>query len=54
MSRTVSFDNNGNDITYMKVFDALAYPCDACDIKDCPNRETYNNDDNHYNEDGGN
>lgn len=41
MDRTISFDCNGNDITCMKVYDALAYPCDACDIEDCPDRETY-------------
>lgn len=41
MSRIISFDSDGNDITCMKVFDALAYPCSACDIEDCPDRETY-------------
>ena len=41
MDRVISFDSDGNDITCMKVYDALAYPCDACDIKDCPDRETY-------------
>ena len=41
MSRTITLDCDGNDITCMKVFDALAYPCDACDIEDCPDRETY-------------
>ena len=44
MSRTVSFDCDGNDITCMKVFDALKYPCSACDIEDCPDRETYDVD----------
>lgn len=39
MSRTITFDCDGNDITCMKVFDALAYPCNACDNKDCPDRE---------------
>lgn len=43
MSRIISFDSEGNDITCMKVFDALAYPCSACDNEDCPNRETYEN-----------
>jgi hypothetical protein len=41
MSRTITLDSNGNDITCMKVFGALAYPCNDCDIEDCPNRETY-------------
>lgn len=43
MSRTISLDCDGNDITCMKVFDALKYPCSACDNYDCPNRETYEN-----------
>lgn len=43
MARTISLDSDGNDITCMKVFDALAYPCSACDIEDCPYRETYEN-----------
>ena len=41
MSRTITLDCDGNDITCMKVFDALKYPCSACDNKDCPDRETY-------------
>ena len=41
MSRIVSFDSEGNDITCMKEFDALAYPCNACDNEDCQDRETY-------------
>lgn len=41
MDRTISFDCDGNDITCMKVFDALEYPCSACNNKDCPDRETY-------------
>lgn len=44
MSRTIKLDSNGNIITCMKVFDALLYPCDVCDIEDCPDKETY--DDN--------
>lgn len=44
MDRTISFDCDGNDITCMKVFDALAYPCSACDIEDCPDREIYKDD----------
>ena len=39
MSRIVSFDSDGNDITCMKEFDALAHPCSACDNEDCPDRE---------------
>ena len=50
MDRTITLDCNGNDITCMKVFDALKYPCSACDIKDCPDRETYQ--DEKFNLDG--
>lgn len=39
MDRTIRFDSKGNDITCMKVFDALENPCDACNIEDCPDRE---------------
>jgi hypothetical protein len=39
MSRIISFDSEGNDITCMKEFDALAYPCSACDNEDCTDRE---------------
>ena len=41
MSRIISFDSEGNDITCMKEFDALEYPCNACDNENCPDRETY-------------
>jgi hypothetical protein len=41
MSRIISFDSEGNDITCMKEFDALENPCSACDNEDCPDRETY-------------
>lgn len=41
MDRIITLDCNGNDITCMNVFDALAYPCSACDIEDCPDREVY-------------
>lgn len=41
MSRTITLDFDGNDITCMKIFDALAYPCSACDNEDYPDRETY-------------
>lgn len=39
MSRIISFDSEGNDITCMKEFDALEYPCSACDNEDCPDRD---------------
>lgn len=42
MDRVISFDLDGNDITCMKVFDALEYPCSACNIEECPDREIYN------------
>ena len=41
MDRIIRLDSNGNDITCMKEFDALKYPCSCCDVKDCPDRETY-------------
>ena len=41
MDRTITFDCSGNNITCMKVFDALENPCSACDIKNCPDRDTY-------------
>ena len=44
MDRVISFDCDGNDITCMKVFDGLEYPCSACDIKDCPDRDSYDID----------
>ena len=40
MDRIITLDSDGNDITCMKVFDALVDPCGVCDIKDCPNRGT--------------
>ena len=43
MSRTITWDSNGNDITCMKKFDALKFPCDTCDIKDCPEKEECRN-----------
>lgn len=41
MNKTITFDSEGNDITCMKEFDALEYPCDCCIVNDCPDRETY-------------
>ena len=42
MSRTITYDSQGNDITCMKEFDALKYPCKECDRTDCEEREEYN------------
>lgn len=39
------YDSYGNDITCMKNFDALAYPCKECDRTDCEERESYNDKD---------
>lgn len=44
MSRTITYDLQGNDITCMKEFDALKYPCEECDRTDCDNREAYEED----------
>ena len=41
MSRSIQLDSDGNDITCMKEFDALKYPCDSCDKEDCEEREDY-------------
>ena len=41
MSRTITYDSQGNDITCMKEFDALKYPCKECDRTDCEEREDY-------------
>ena len=41
MSRTITYDSQGNDITCMKEFDALKYPCKECDRTDCEEREEY-------------
>ena len=38
MSRTITLDSEGNDITCMKEFDALKYPCEECDRIDCEER----------------
>ena len=35
MSRIVTFDTQGNDITCMKNFDILKDPCTECDVKNC-------------------
>ena len=41
MSRSIQLDSNGNDITCMKEFDALKYPCDSCNRENCEEREDY-------------
>lgn len=41
MSKSIQFDLNGNDITCMKEFDALKFPCMECDKEDCDEREDY-------------
>lgn len=41
MRRSIQLDSDGNDITCMKEFDALKYPCIECDIEDCDEREEY-------------
>lgn len=46
MSRTITYDSHGKDITCMKTFDALKYPCRECDRKDCDEREELLNKEN--------
>ena len=41
MSRTITYDSQGKDITCMKIFDALKYPCNECDREDCEEREEH-------------
>lgn len=41
MSRIITYDSQGNDITCMKEFNALEYPCKECDRVDCEEREEY-------------
>ena len=41
MSRTITYDSQGKDITCMKEFDALRYPCRECIREDCEERESY-------------
>lgn len=38
MSRTITYDSQGNDITCMKEFDALKYPCKECNRTDYEER----------------
>lgn len=41
MGRSIQLDSDGSDITCMKEFDALKYPCRECDREDCDEREEY-------------
>ena len=41
MSRSIQLDSDGNDITCMKEFDALKYPCRECNKENCDEREEY-------------
>lgn len=44
MSKSIQLDLDGKDITCMKEFDALKYPCRECDREDCDEREEYEGD----------
>lgn len=46
MSRSIQLDSDGNDITCMKEFDTLKYPCRECDREDCDEREEYKETEN--------
>ena len=46
MSKTIMYDSQGRDITCMKEFDALKYPCRECDRTDCEEREDYSREEN--------
>lgn len=41
MGRAITLDLQGNDITSMKNFDVLMYPCEECDRIDCVERKCY-------------
>ena len=41
MGRIIMYDSQGRDITCMKEYDALKYPCQECDREDCEEREYY-------------
>ena len=41
MSRTITYDSQGRDVTCMKEYDALRYHCQECDREDCEEREDY-------------
>ena len=42
MSETIMYDSQGRDITCMKEYGALKYPCRECDREDCEEREKEN------------
>ena len=46
MSRIITYDSQGNDITCMKEFYALKYPCKECNRTDCEEREDYDGKEN--------
>lgn len=41
MNRTLTYDSDGNDITCIKEYTALKYPCRECGRADCVNNENY-------------
>ena len=41
MSKMITYDSQDKDITCMKEYDALKYPCNECDRTDCEERENY-------------
>ena len=49
MSKTIIYDSQGRDITCMKEFDALKYPCRECDREDCEEREDYSGEEKKIN-----
>lgn len=46
MSKIITYDSQGNDITCVKEFHALKYPCQECGSEDCEERENYEKTDN--------
>ena len=46
MSITITYDSQGRDITCMKEYDALKYPCQEYDRTDCEEREDYSGEEN--------
>ena len=41
MSKTITYNSQCKDITCMKEFEALKYPCRECNREDCEKREEY-------------
>ena len=39
MGKIITYDLQGKDITCMKEFDVLKYPCRECNREDCAERE---------------